>query len=184
MMMDEKVDEAAGSDHDLEAGGNVPGTTDTLTDGRPETALPADDVQADLDGDEASYQLATAYHRRNALRAGLICLREFRSDTEPTAAASPAAAASSYEPTIYQRPHPNDRDRGPLAASKASCKSKDDKAGSRRRCAKCNAPGATKVCGRCRETFYCGRSCQTAHHKIHKKVMRCKMRWTKRFATP
>ena len=70
---------------------------------------------------------------------------------------SSAPGAASYDPTIYQRPHPDDRGGGDgkkgAAATKArgktEDKSKDKKDGSGHRCANCDKPGATKKCGRC-----------------------------------
>ena len=97
-------------------------------------------------------------------------------EPEPDDASSTPGAAS-YDPTIYQRPHPDDRGGGghgkkggttkPRGKAKAAApkdkakdkggKGKDD--GSHR-CANCDKPGAKKKCGRCGVEWYCDRNCQ------------------------
>ena len=85
--------------------------------------------------------------------------------------ASLTAGAASYDPTIYQRPHPDDRGGGggggkKGAATKARGKTKD-KANAKgkgkddgdHRCANCDKPGATKKCGRCGVEWYCDHDC-------------------------
>ena len=88
-------------------------------------------------------------------------------ESEPDhASLSPAAA--SYDPTIYQRPHPDDRGGGDgkkgNAATKAGGKTKGKGKGKKddrgHRCANCDKPGATKKCGRCGVEWYCDRNCQ------------------------
>ena len=86
--------------------------------------------------------------------------------------ASSAARAASYDPTLYQRPHPDDRGGGGgdgkkgAAATKADGKTKDKTKGGKgeddgsHRCANCDKPGATKKCGRCGVEWYCDRNCQ------------------------
>ena len=43
-----------------------------------------------------------------------------------------------------------------------------------RTCAKCDAvekaPGAFKTCAKCRDVYYCNKTCQKAHTKVHKKT--------------
>ena len=95
-------------------------------------------------------------------------------EPEPDDAAS-ATGATSYDPTIYQRPHPDDRGGGKkgAAATKARGKTMDkgkakDKAKGKakakddggHRCANCDKPGATSKCGRCEVEWYCDRECQ------------------------
>ena len=88
---------------------------------------------------------------------------------------SSSAATASYDPSDYQKPHPDDRSGGdgkkggatkPRGKAKAaptdkakdtSGKGEDD--GSHR-CANCDKPGATKKCGRCGVEWYCDRNCQ------------------------
>ena len=81
--------------------------------------------------------------------------------------ASSAAAAASYDPTLYQRPHPDDRGgdgKEGAAATKArdktEDKSNDKKDDGGHRCANCDKPGATKRCGRCGVEWYCDHNCQ------------------------
>ena len=42
------------------------------------------------------------------------------------------------------------------------------------KCAKCDAtekaPGAFKTCAKCRDVYYCNKTCQKAHFKVHKKT--------------
>ena len=79
---------------------------------------------------------------------------------------SAATAATSYDPTIYQRPHPDDRAGGDgkkggttKAGGKAKDKGKGKDDGSHR-CANCDKPGAKSRCGRCGVEWYCDRNCQ------------------------
>ena len=90
-------------------------------------------------------------------------------EPEPDDAAS-ATGAASYDPAIYQRPHPDDRGgsghggkKGAAAtkfAGKTKDKTKDQKDDGGHRCANCDKPGATKKCGRCGVEWYCDRNCQ------------------------
>ena len=86
--------------------------------------------------------------------------------------ASSTPGAPSYDPTIYQRPHPDDHGGGGggdgkkgAAATKADGKTKTKgkakaKDGGSHRCANCDKPGATKKCGRCGVEWYCDHKCQ------------------------
>ena len=87
--------------------------------------------------------------------------------------ASSTRGAASYDPTIYQRPHPDDRGGGgDGGGKKGNAATKVTKAGGKtkgkgktkadggHRCANCNKPGATKRCGRCGVEWYCDRQCQ------------------------
>ena len=94
-------------------------------------------------------------------------------EPEPDDASSTPGAAS-YDPTIYQRPHPDDRGGGGdgkkgNAATKVTktkdktkdkTKGKDKKDDGGHRCANCDKPGATKRCGRCGVEWYCDHNCQ------------------------
>ena len=89
-------------------------------------------------------------------------------EPEPDDASSTPGAAS-YDPTIYQRPHPDDRGGGKkgAAAIKGRGKTKDKDKGKGKgkddgghRCANCDKPGATAKCGRCGVEWYCDRNCQ------------------------
>ena len=87
------------------------------------------------------------------------------------ASSSSTPAAASYDSTIYQRPHPDDRGggggvdgkKGTAAATKAGGKTKDkakSKDDGSHRCANCDKPGAKSRCGRCGVEWYCDRECQ------------------------
>ena len=90
-------------------------------------------------------------------------------EPEPDDASSTPGAAS-YDPTIYQRPHPDDRGCGggggkkgnaaTKAGGKTKGKTKDKKDDGAHRCANCDKPGATKRCGRCGVEWYCDHNCQ------------------------
>ena len=90
-------------------------------------------------------------------------------EPEPDDASSTSGAAS-YDPTIYQRPHPDDRGGGggkkgnaankvTKAAGKTKDKTKGKDDGSHR-CANCDKPGAKSRCSRCGVEWYCDRNCQ------------------------
>ena len=99
-------------------------------------------------------------------------------ESEPNDASS-SPSPTSYDPSIYQPPHPDDRGDGggdgkkksattkprtkstKTAKSKAAdtAKGKEDDDGSHR-CANCDKPGAKSKCGRCGVEWYCGRECQ------------------------
>ena len=84
--------------------------------------------------------------------------------------ASSSPPAASYDPSIYQRPHPDDRTGGGGGGKKGAAgtktdgktkgKAKDKKDDGGHRCANCDKPGATKKCGRCGVEWYCDRNCQ------------------------
>ena len=85
---------------------------------------------------------------------------------------SSTPAAASYDPTIYQRPHPGDRGGGGggggggkkgTAVTKAGGKTKEKGKGKddgSHRCANCDKPGAKSRCSRCGVEWYCDRNCQ------------------------
>ena len=91
--------------------------------------------------------------------------------------ASSAAGAASYDPSIYQRPHPDDRGGGDgkkkSGATKPRGKSKEadpkdkgkTKDGGSHRCANCDKPGAKSRCGRCGVEWYCDRNCQRVRER-------------------
>ena len=86
-------------------------------------------------------------------------------EPEPDDASSTPGAAS-YDPTIYQRPHPDDRGGGGGKKTGGATKPRDKAKGGKgkddgsHRCANCDKPGATKKCGRCGVEWYCDRNCQ------------------------
>ena len=87
----------------------------------------------------------------------------------------PSSTSASYDPTIFQRPHPDDRGGGNgngkprkkgdgADNSKAKTKSKDGtgKKGflSLDRCGWCDTEGASRTCSQCRSVVYCSPACQ------------------------
>ena len=95
-------------------------------------------------------------------------------EPEPDDASSTPGPAS-YDPTIYQRPHPDDRCGGgdgkkgaaaTKARGKTEDKTKDKEDDGGHRCANCDKPGATKKCGRCGVEWYCDRNCQRVRGQV------------------
>ena len=93
-------------------------------------------------------------------------------EPEPDGASSSPPSAASYDPSVYQPPHPDEKKKKSAltkprtkatktAKSKTedTAKGKDDDDGSHR-CANCDKPGAMSKCGRCGVEWYCGRECQ------------------------
>ena len=96
---------------------------------------------------------------------------------EPDDASSSSPRAASYDPSIYQPAHPDDRGGGsgkkksavtkPRTKSTKTAKSKtedtakgkEDNDGSHR-CANCDKPDAKSKCGRCGVEWYCSPECQ------------------------
>ena len=101
---------------------------------------------------------------------------------EPGDSLSSSSTAASYDPTVFQRPHPDDRagaDGTPRKKGDGKDKSKDkDKAQgngndesqvkakgkkgalSLDRCGWCDTEGANKTCTQCRSVVYCSPACQ------------------------
>ena len=90
--------------------------------------------------------------------------------------AGPPSSATSYDPTVFQRPHPADRGGGdgkPRKGGgkakakgesndegKAKAKAKAKGALSLDRCGWCDTEGANKTCTQCRSVVYCSPACQ------------------------
>ena len=91
--------------------------------------------------------------------------------------AGPPSSATSYDPTVFQRPHPADRGGGDgkprkgggKAKAKGESSDKDTKgkpkgkgkgALSLDRCGWCDTEGANKTCTQCRSVVYCSPACQ------------------------
>ena len=90
-------------------------------------------------------------------------------EPEPDGASSSPPSAASYDPSVYQPPHPDDRNNGGgdgkvtvSAKDKAedTAKGKEVDDDGSHRCANCDKPGAKSKCGRCGVEWYCGRKCQ------------------------
>ena len=89
---------------------------------------------------------------------------------------TPPSSATSYDPTVFQRPHPADRGGGDGKPRKGGGKAKGEsndevkdkskakgkgKGGlSLDRCGWCDTEGANKTCTQCRSVVYCSPACQ------------------------
>ena len=96
-------------------------------------------------------------------------------DSESDDSLRPSSAAS-YDPSVFQRPHPADRGGGDGKArkegggkAKAQGESSDKETGkhgkrkgglSLDRCGWCDTEGANKTCTQCRSVVYCSPACQ------------------------
>ena len=90
--------------------------------------------------------------------------------------AGPPSSAASYDPSVFQRPHPADRGGGDGKPRKGGGKAKakgesndegKDKAKAKGkgalsldRCGWCDTEGANKTCTQCRSVVYCSPACQ------------------------
>ena len=93
--------------------------------------------------------------------------------------AGPPSSTASYDPSVFQRPHPADRGGGDgkprkgggkaKAKAKGESSDKDTKgkpkgkgkgALSLDRCGWCDTEGANKTCTQCRSVVYCSPACQ------------------------
>ena len=90
--------------------------------------------------------------------------------------AGPPSSTASYDPTVFQRPHPADRGGGDGklrkeggGKAKAQGESSDKETGkngkrkgglSLDRCGWCDTEGANKTCTQCRSVVYCSPACQ------------------------
>ena len=88
--------------------------------------------------------------------------------------AGPPSSAASYDPTVFQRPHPADRGGGDGKPRKGGGKAKakgesndESKANSKGkgalsldRCGWCDTEGASRTCSQCRSVVYCSPACQ------------------------
>ena len=90
-----------------------------------------------------------------------------------------SSTAASYDPTVFQRPHPDDRagadgngkprkkgDGADNRQAKTKTKSKDGTGKGKKgglsldRCGWCDTEGANKTCTQCRSVVYCSPACQ------------------------
>ena len=79
----------------------------------------------------------------------------------------PSSSTASYDPTVFQRPHPDDRGgadggkpRKGGGKAKAQAKTKDGKGKAVGRCGNCDAEGAKMKCSQCGTEVYCDEKCQ------------------------
>ena len=91
-------------------------------------------------------------------------------EPEPEPGPPSGSAPPSYDPRVYQPPHPDDRadgtptKKGGGSKGKGKGKGKDKGKGKGKggthRCANCDAPDAKRKCSRCCVEYYCGHECQ------------------------
>ena len=85
----------------------------------------------------------------------------------------PSSTTASYDPTVFQRPHPDDRgaaDGTPRKKGDGKVKSKVEGKGNDKgkgkgalsldRCGWCDTEGASRTCSQCRSVVYCSPACQ------------------------
>ena len=99
-------------------------------------------------------------------------------EPEPDGSLSSSSTAS-YDPTVFQRPHRDDRggangngkprkkgDGADNSKAKSKSKTKDGKSKGKKgalsldRCGWCDTEGANKTCTQCRSVVYCSPACQ------------------------
>ena len=97
--------------------------------------------------------------------------------------AGPRSSVASYDPTVFQQPHPADRGggdgkprKGGSGKAKAKGESNDeDKAKAKGkakgglsldRCGWCDTEGANKTCTQCRSVVYCSPACQKVSESL------------------
>ena len=88
--------------------------------------------------------------------------------------AGPPSSAASYDPSVFQRPHPADRGGGDgkprKGGGKAKAKGESNDEGKYKgkakgalsldRCGWCDTEGARRTCSQCRSVVYCSPACQ------------------------
>ena len=98
-------------------------------------------------------------------------------EPEPPDDARPSSTTASYDPTVFQPPHPDDRDGGNGKESGGPSKGKSKAKGGKRsplsldRCGNCDAEGANRRCKQCRSVVYCSPECQRVSEGSH--AVRC-----------
>ena len=112
---------------------------------------------------------------------------------EPGGSVSSSSTTTSYDPTVFQRPHPDDRGAGGKTRSgkgsaktdaledndKDNSKSKDKSKGkgglSLDFCGNCGAEGELRKCKQCGAVAYCGEACQrvSAAAELHQSARLC-----------
>ena len=89
----------------------------------------------------------------------------------------PSSTTASYDPTVFQRPHPDDRagadgtprkkgDGKAKSKTKAQGKTKDGKGKAVGRCGNCDAEGAKMKCSQCGTEVYCDEKCQRVRSRV------------------
>ena len=88
-----------------------------------------------------------------------------------------SSTTASYDPTVFQRPHPDDRaaadgtprkkgDGKAKSKAKAQAKTKDGKGKAVGRCGNCDAEGAKMKCSQCGTEVYCDEKCQRVRSRV------------------
>ena len=112
-------------------------------------------------------------------------------EPEPDGSFSSTTTAS-YDPTVFQRPHPDDRGgadgRKPRKGggkAKAQGKTKDGKGKAVGRCGNCDAEGAKMKCSQCGTEVYCDEKCQRVSGRVSARGgWRCHGSYARRALTP
>ena len=108
---------------------------------------------------------------------------------------SSSSATASYDPTVFQRPHPDDRggadgtprkkgDGKAKSKDKAQGKTKDGKGKAVGRCGNCDAEGAKMKCSQCGTEVYCDEKCQRVRSRVSGWGWRCHGSYARRDLTP
>ena len=115
-------------------------------------------------------------------------------ETDPeTDDSLPSSSTASYDPTVFQRPHPDDRGgadggkprKGGGKAKAAQCKTKDGKSKTVGRCGNCDAEGAKMKCSQCGTEVYCDEKCQRVSGRVSARGgWRCHGSYARRALTP
>ena len=116
-------------------------------------------------------------------------------EPEPGGSLSSTTTAS-YDPTVFQRPHPDDRgsadgtprkkgDGKVKSKDKAQGKTKDSKGKAVGRCGNCDAEGAKMKCSQCGTEVYCDEKCQRVRSRVSARGgWRCHGSCARRALTP
>ena len=91
-----------------------------------------------------------------------------KSDGNGAAEEPSSFSNATYDPTVFQPPHPDDRgDKKPRKKDEEEHDKDNDKGKTKSakgkaagRCANCDAEGATRTCTQCRAVVYCDEKCQ------------------------
>ena len=96
-------------------------------------------------------------------------------EADGSLSSSSSSSTASYDPTVFQRPHPDDRaaadgtprkkgdGKAKKSKDKAQGKTKDGKGKTVGRCGNCDAEGAKMKCSQCGTEVYCDENCQRVH---------------------
>ena len=93
-----------------------------------------------------------------------------------------SSTRATYDPHVYQNPHPDDALGKGKTKGKAKAKAGD---ANTHVCsyAACGKPGATKQCSQCKRAWYCSATCQKHDWQRHKRGCRASVAAAARAAT-